>query len=487
MLVWLQCGVIMQSTFTRRSFLRSTAFGAAALGASRVLPLPSVLAQGAPGEKIRCVQIGCGGRGMNHLEWTVAQSKENLVAIVDADEKRFRMVKEWMQKKQLSTDNLQVFTDYRRMFDKLGKDFDAVFIATPNHQHALPAMMAMNLGKGVYCEKPLTHNIAESRRLLAMAAASKAPTQMGNQGHCEEGYRRLCEFVWAGVIGKITETHSWTDRANGGEGPRPPAIPVPQGLHWDEWIGPAPYRDYHADLHPHEWHGWYDFGNGSIGNMGCHVLDGVCWALKLEHPASIECEEIRGGTEERYPTGSRIRWDFPARADMPPVKVYWYEGLKKDAKTGASGNLRQAKGENANLPPLYQELLKKYPDEEFDTNGTIYVGEKGYLYTGTYGGRMHLLPLEKSQEISSTVAKTLPRTKNIMTDFLDAVRAGKKQTAAGFDYGARLTEFTLLGNLAQHAGAGKKVEWDGTNMKVTNLAELNQLVARAPRKGWTAA
>ena len=117
-----------------------------------------------------------------------------------------------------------------------------------------------------------------------MAARYKVPTQMGNQGHCEEGYRRLCEFVWAGVIGNITETHSWTDRSNGGRGPRPPSEPVPAGLHWEEWIGPAPYRDFHSDLHPHEWHGWYDFGNGSLGNLACHVLDGVFWALKLDHP-----------------------------------------------------------------------------------------------------------------------------------------------------------------------------------------------------------
>ena len=150
----------------------------------------------------------------------------------------------------------------------------------------------------------------------AMAATSKVATQMGNQGHCEEGYRRLCEYIWAGAIGKITETHSWTNRANGGEGPRPPTLPIPAGLHWDEWIGPAPYRNYHSDLHPHEWHGWYDFGNGSIGNMGCHVLDGVYWALKIEHPSSIEVEQMRGGSDERYPTGSRVRWDVPARGNL---------------------------------------------------------------------------------------------------------------------------------------------------------------------------
>ena len=238
---------------------------------------------------------------MAHLE---GAEKERFVGLVEVDDNRPAAVKKWMQRKGGDADKIQVFTDYRRMFDAIGKEIDAVFIATPNHQHALPAMIAMQLGKNVYCEKPVCHDIAEARAMRAMAAKTKVATQMGNQGHCEEGYRRLCEYIWAGVIGGVRETHSWTNRANGGEGPRPPKLPVPVGLHWDEWIGPAPYRDFHEDLHPHEWHGWYDFGNGSIGNMGCHVLDGVFWALKCEHPTSIEVEQLRGGSDERYPMGS---------------------------------------------------------------------------------------------------------------------------------------------------------------------------------------
>jgi len=286
-------------------------------------------------------------------------------------------------------------------------------------------------------------------------------------------------------VGKITETHSWTDRANGGAGPRPPVLPVPAGMNWDSWIGPAPYRDFHSDLHPHEWHGWYDFGNGSLGNMGCHVLDGVFWALKIEHPTSIEAEEVSGGSDERYPLGSRIRFDIPARADMPAAKVYWYEGLRKGAKEGAAGNLHAAKGDARNFPPLLRELQKQYPDEEMDRpdSGTLYVGEKGILYTGTYGGKFHILPMEKMNQMEQP-PRSLPRPKSVMTDFLDAVRAGKKETAASFDYGARLTEFTLLGNLAQHAGVGNKVEWNGPKMKVTNLKDLNKWVKGTYRKGW---
>jgi predicted dehydrogenase len=438
------------------------------------------------GDKVRIVQIGCGGRAMEHLKNT---AKEELIAIVDVDEKRHAVVKKWFEGKGGDASKLQVFTDYRKMFDKIGKNADAFFIATPNHHHALPAMIAMQMGKNVYCEKPVCHDIAEARAMREMAAKTKVATQMGNQGHCMDGYRKLCEYIWAGVIGKVTETHSWTNRANGGEGPRPPKLPVPAGLHWDEWIGPAPYRDFHDDLHPHEWHGWYDFGNGSIGNMGCHVLDGVYWALKCEHPASIEVENLRGGSDERYPTGSRVRWDIPARGDMPALKVHWYEGLKPDAKGKPQGTLRAVKGDDRNYPDLVYELMKKYPDEGIDDpkvdSGTLYVGDKGVIFTGTYGDRMHVVPFEKMKEIPAP-AKTLPRPKDIFTDFLDAVRAGKSETSVPFDYGTRLTEFAILGNLAMKAGAHKKVEWDGPNMKVTNIPELNAWVKRPYRDGWKA-
>ena len=476
----------MKANLNRRSFLKRTALAAGALSATRLLPGPNILAATGTIDKLNCVQIGCGGRGMSaHLDQVVNRHQQNLYAIVDPDANRHAEVKGWLQRHNLDGDKLQVFTDYRPMFDKIGKQIDAVFIAAPNHHHAPAAMIAMQLGKNVYCEKPVCHDVAEAREMREMAARSKVATQMGNQGHCEEGYRRLCEYIWSGVIGKVTETHSWTDRANGGVGPRPPTLPVPAGLHWDSWIGPAPYRDYHSDLHPHEWHGWYDFGNGSIGNMGCHVLDGVYWALKIGHPTSIEVEYIRGGSDERYPTGSRIRWDVPARGDMPPLKAYWYEGLNQTTHEEAIGNLKAARGDARNFPPLLLELRKQYPDEELDRgdSGTLYVGEKGVIFTGTYGDKMHIVPWEKMKETPQP-AKTLPRPKDIFTDFIEACRAGKTETAASFDYGTRLTEFSILGNLAQHVGEGKKVEWDGLNMKVANIPELNQWVKRAYRSGW---
>jgi predicted dehydrogenase len=466
----------MTTRLHRRSFLKS----AAALSAA---PLVLSSRSGYSAEaksKLNCVVIGCGGRGATHIATAAGQ---NLVALVDADESRLDKARALAKDKKADADRILVFTDYRTMFDKIGKQIDAVFIATPNHHHALPSLIAMQLGKGVYCEKPLCHTIGEARMLSAAAAKYKVATQMGNQGHCEEGYRKLCEYVWAGTIGNITETHSWSDRANGGIGPRPAKSAVPATMHWDEWIGPAPFRDFHVDLNPHEWHGWYDFGNGSLGNMGCHVLDGVYWSLKLEHPSRIEAETVAGGNEERYPTGTRIRWDFPARGEMPPVKVYWYDGRIGEGDPGDGNKATKGTKGKANQPPLLAELKKQYPDEKFDSNGTLYVGTKGILYTGTYGGDMRIVPKTKMQE-TPVPAKTLPRTSGVAGDFLRAVRDGKTDTAAAFDYSAKLTEFTLLGNLAQRAGAGKPIEWDGPNMKVTNLTDLNKWIAIQPRKGW---
>jgi predicted dehydrogenase len=470
----------MKSPVTRRSFLKSSALAAGVISAAPF----NILTAANAGDKVRCAVIGCGARAMAHLNATL---DEQLVAIVDVDETRPAVVKKLLRDKERDASKVKEFTDYRKMFDKIGKNIDAVFIATPNHHHALPALIAMQLGKHVYCEKPVCHDIGEARALRAMAAKTKVATQMGNQGHCEDGYRKLCEYIWSGVIGPVTQTHSWTNRANGGIGPRPPKKSPPRGLHWDEWIGPAPYRDFHDDIHPHEWHGWYDFGNGSIGNMGCHVLDGVYWALKVEHPTSIEVEQMRGGSDERYPMGCRVRWDVPARGDLPALKTYWYEGLNERAKGDAEGLLRVAKGDDRNFPPQLVELLKQYPDEELDStdSGTLYIGEKGIIFTGTYGDRMHIVPYEKMIQTPAP-PKTLPRPKGVFADFLDAVRAGKTATASDFDYGTRLTEFSLLANLAMRAGVGKKVLWDGPGMKVTNLPELNAWVKREPRKSWRA-
>ena len=378
--------------------------------------------------------------------------------MVDPDERRHGVVQKWLQGRNLEVGKVQAFTDYRKMFDKVGKEIDAVFIATPNHHHALPAMIAMQLGKNVYCEKPVCHDIAEARAMRAMAAKSKVATQMGNQGHCEDGYRKLCEYIWAGVIGKVTETHSWTDRANGGEGPRPPKLPVPAGLHWDEWIGPAPYRDFHDDLHPHEWHGWYDFGNGSIGNMGCHVLDGVYWALKLEHPTSIEVEQVRGGSDERYPMGSRVRWDVPARGDMPPLKVYWYEGLNEKTTGKPAGNLRTAKGDDRNLPVRADRNCASNIRTKSLMPATaarsMWARRVSFSPART-ATRMHIVPDGEDEGDARAAQDLAPPQGRFHRLHRCLPRAGKPRRRR-FRVSQPLTEFTLLGNLAQVRRSGSK-------------------------------
>ena len=320
----------MKTQSNRRSFLKHVAMAGGAVSASHLFSFPAILRAGSSTSNVNCAVIGCGNRGRSHLS---AVKGENLVAVVDVDDKRLAAAQDsrqgWKEGRRLHR--------LSQMFDKLSKQIDAVFVATPNHQHALPTMIAMQLGKGVYCEKPLCHDIAEARKLAQMAAQCKVATQMGNQGHCQDGYRRLCEYVWAGAIGKITETYSWTNRANGGRGPRPPSEPVPAGLHWDEWIGPAPFRDFHEDLHPHEWHGWYDFGNGSLGNLACHVL------MACTGPSGWSTRQHRNrrdfrGQRSVIPTGTTIRWDFPARGDMPALKAYWYDGRRGDRRPGRPEN-----------------------------------------------------------------------------------------------------------------------------------------------------
>jgi hypothetical protein len=477
----------MKSRLTRRDFFKAGAVAGAAAGLGLVHG-PTILAAGpAPSGKVRVAVIGCGGQGGGvHLP---NAAREQLVAVCDVDDTKISKNLEALAKKvpEAKIDGVKKYYDYRKMFDEMAKDIDAISVATPNHHHFLPAMIAMQLGKAAYVEKPMAHSIEQARQMAAASVKYKVTTQMGNQGHSAEGYRRLCEYIWAGAIGKVTEVHCWTDRANGGSGPRPPKEPIPAGLHWDEWIGPSPYRDFHKDLHPHEWHGWYDFGNGSLGNMACHVMDGVVWALKLKHPTSIEAEYILGGSDERYPVGDRLRYDFPARGDMPPVKVYWWDGKKPGSKTDTK---KQAKAEgedtvsmgSQNWPTVASEWKQK-TGLKLDGSGTIYIGERGVMFTGTYGGGVTILPIEKMKEYPVPPA-SIPRIKGgHFANFYDSVRAGVP-AVSNFEVAAVLTEITCLGNLAQKAGLGKKVLWDGPNMKCTNMPELNKLVQLEYRKGW---
>jgi predicted dehydrogenase len=471
----------MSGRITRRGLFKGAAAGAVAVGGSRLFESPYIMAQ-TPAKKLRLAVIGCGGRGGGTLVPVAA--RENLVAMCDVDSNKFAdAIKS--AKKSVPTftgDGVKTYSDYRKMFDEMHKEIDAVFIATPNHHHALPALIAMQHGIGVYVEKPMSYDIHEARLMAEYAKKYKVATQMGNQGHSGDGYRVLCEYIWGGAIGDVTEVYHWSDCSNGGFTDKFAPKAAPANLNWDAWIGPAPYREFHDELHPHSWHGWHDFGGGALGNRGCHIMDGAHWALKLGGPCAIELEDANGGTKTRFPVSDRIRWDFPQRGDLPPVKVWWYDGKRKGG-SNQKGELADSVAENDRvLPPLLIELIKKEGKDRFATNGTLYKGTKGLMYTGFYGEGARILP-EEQHKATPAPPKKLERLKGgHFEDFLRGVRDPAHKPCANFEVSAPLTEYTLLGCLAIKAGLNQKVEWDGD--KCTNRPEINNYLRRDYRKGW---
>ena len=470
----------MQAKLNRRDFIKAAAVGIGGLSALSVCG-QTVAAERKP---LRVALIGCGGRGTTLLS---ELCKERVVALVDPDRRQFGGALDAIRKSDPKAEvaAVKTFSDYRKLFDEMGKELDAVVIASPNHQHALPALLAIRRGIHVYVEKPMAHTISEVRQLREEAQRHGVVSQVGNHGHSSEGCRRLCEYIWAGAIGQVREVICWSDRANGlPAGARPPVLPVPEGLDWEQWIGPAAFRDYHEGLHRHSWHRWCDFGNGSIGNMGNHIIDPARWALKLGAPASVELEEVSGGSDERWPVSTHIRWDFPAREGMDPVKLYWYDGLAKgqpyDKKT--VGNIDCVAREAQNRPPLVLELEKKY-SRDFGADGSLFVGDRGMMMIGPFGDGCRMVP-EEAHRAFPKPAATLPRVKGThQSDFFRACRGGAP-ACANFDYSAALAEIVLLGDLAMLAGAGKRIDWDGPAMRCTNLPELNRFVKQAAREGW---
>lgn len=473
----------------RRAFLKSAAITAAALGARRSLlaaDAPAIAATRSANSKLNIACIGVGGRGGAHLN---AASNENLVALCDIDEgtikRQLNHVIKYQAEIKSASKAPATFSDYRKMFDKMHKDIDAVVVATPDNHHAIASMMAIKLGKGVYCEKPLSYTIQEARALAQAAREQKVATQMGNQGRADEGWRLLCEVMWSGVIGNVKEAHIWTDRPgtarklwwpSGGERPAY-TDPVPQSVNWDCWLGPAPERPFVLNYrdgkfkgkrvyHDFVWRGWRDFGTGSMGDIGCHAMSGMFTALKIEHAAAVELVKDSGDlTQEMFPSSSIIRWEIPARKDQPPCQVFWYDG--------------------GYLPS--HELLEAPKDRELPDNGHLFIGEKGKLVW--HGGGPRLIPESKMKDFKKP-PQTLPRCAMMgqvdahQKEWIAACKGGPA-AASNFDHAGPLTEMVLLGNLAVFAGTGKKVEWDGPNMKVTNLTDLNRYVRREYRKGWT--
>ncbi|MDA3925679.1 MAG: Gfo/Idh/MocA family oxidoreductase [Kiritimatiellae bacterium] len=470
----------MLENLNRRNFIKTTAAGVGCVSALNVCGQNAV-----DTKKSLCIAvIGCGGRGCTLLPEIC---KEQVVALVDPDKRQLNSALARIKKLAPKSDHskIRTYSDYRKLYNEMGKELDAVVIATPNHHHAPAALLAIRLGINAYVEKPMALSLGEARQLKDEAKKYGVVTQMGQHGHSCEGARRLCEYIWAGAIGQVREVYSWSDRANGLiDVKRPPVSAVPKDLDWESWIGPAPFREYHSGLHRHSWHRWCDFGNGSIGNMGNHILDPIYWALKLGAPTSIENEEMRGGSAEYYSVSNRIRFDFPARGEMAPVKLYWYDGLAKGQTYNKKtvGNIDCVAPEAMNRPPVVVELEKKY-NRNFGTNGSILVGDKGFMTIGPFGDGCRIVP-EEAHRAFPMPKPTLPRIKGThQSDFFRACRGGVP-ACANFDYSDPLVEIVLLGDLAMRAGPGKSIDWDGAAMRCTNQPDLNRFVKAAYRDGW---
>jgi len=448
----------MSTRYTRRRFLKTSAALAGASAATAFLRGPYILAEGAPQAKLGVAVVGGGGMGGYSVDCAL---NERLVALVDVDDgKVAEAMKKFTERNKDGAPEPKIYCDYRKMLDECAKDLDVVLTATPDHNHAPAAIRAIHLGKAAFCQKPLAHNIRECYVLAQAAKDKKVATQMGNQGHCGEGIRRVCEYIWAGAVGNVLEAHAILGRNFGGSGGRPETKPVPQGLHWDEWIGPAPYRDYHEGLHPFNWRSWRDFGTGTIGDMACHNLDALFWALKIGEAKTytVECLNTKGGSAEMYPQDNVVRYEVPARAGMSPVKVYVYDhdGLKPDVMKEA---------EKAN-------------DRKFG-EFTLFVGDKGLI-----GSDSRILPEEKHKEFPSP-EKTLPRAHGgPIEDLFHCIKNGGAPCSNFTDSSGPLTAFALAGHLAMFAGVGKKLTWDVARMQCTNVREVNQYVRRTYRKGW---
>jgi predicted dehydrogenase len=448
---------------SRRQFIHHVAAGSAPLLVSSHV-LGRMANATPPSDKLNIAGIGIGGQGAHDL---AQMESENIVALCDVDAAYAAHTFDRYPKAKR-------FTDYRKMLDEQ-KDIDAVVIATPDHLHACIAAAAMKLGKHVYCEKPLTHSVWEARQLAELAREHKVATQMGNQGQASEATRRLCEMIWDDAIGPVREVHAWTDRPSNGlfneywpQGvERPTNSPsVPSTLDWDLWLGPASERPYHPAYVPFRWRGWWDFGTGALGDIGCHALDPVFRALKLGHPESVEASSTRVN-KETYPLASTVTYQFPTRGDTPPLKLVWYDG-----------GLR---------PPRPAELE---PDRQMGATGHLLVGDKGKILSRRTdeGPIFHLIPESRAKEYRDPPQK-LPRSIGHYKEWIEACKGGAPG-GSNFDWAGPLTEVVLLGNVAlrpelREELTTKKLLWDADNMRFTNSETANQFLRREYRQGWT--
>jgi predicted dehydrogenase len=445
------------SDMSRRRFIGNVATATAGL---TILPNVTISGLGhlAPSDKLNIAAVGVGGVGSTNVANCASQ---NIVALCDTDWS-------YAAKTFKAYPNARKYADYRKMFDEMGKQIDAVIIATPDHTHAAIAAQAIRMGKHVYVQKPLTHSVYESRVLRDLANEYKVATQMGNQGNSGDGIRQTCEWIWDGAIGDVSEVHAWTNRPIWPQGlERPNETPsVPPTMYWDYFLGPAKWRPYHPSYTPWNWRAWWDFGTGALGDMGCHIVDPAVWALNLGQPTSINASSTQLNTESA-PFAETVHYRFPDRGKvgnikLPPVKLTWYDG--------------------GLLPPRPEELA----DGQImgDRNGGIlFIGTKGKLMSGCYGRDPILLP-EKLDKNYKRPEPSLRRIENAMAGGheLDWIRACKEspesrvETSSNFNYSTLLNEIVVMGNLAVRLQDLKRpLLWDGENMRIKNIADDDEI------------
>ena len=435
----------MSRRITRRDVLK----GAAAGGFGFLFLRDSRLAFGSEAnEKLSVAIIGCGGKGKGNMQ---AVAGESIVAVCDTDDKATAEAAK-------DFPNARIYPDYRRMLDRMGRQIDAVVVSTPDHNHAPASVMAMKMGKHVYCEKPLTHSIYEARVMRDTARRHKVATQMGNQGTAGDGLREAVEVIRAGAIGQVYEVHVWSNRPIWPQGIERPAEtpPVPDDLHWDIWLGPAPKRPFNPCYQPFKWRGWIDFGTGALGDMGCHTLNMPFMALDLRNPISVEAEVFEM-TKETYPKRSIVTYLFPERNGLRTLRLKWHDGGLK--------------------PPA--DVLY---DRELPGSGVVLMGEKGRLFAGDdYGHRYELLPEDRFVDFKKP-EPSLPRSPGHHEEWIRACKGGEP-AMSNFNYASALTETILLGNLA--IVTGKPIYWDAASMKAINCPEADYYINTPYRAGWT--
>jgi predicted dehydrogenase len=459
------------NALSRRQFLNrtSTAIGTAALA------FPFVGNVLGANDRIRVACIGVGGKGDSDSS-DAARCGGEIVALCDVD-------KGTLAKKAKQFPNAKQYQDYRKLLDEMGGDIDAVTVSTPDHNHGVASIRAMKMGKHCFCQKPLVQTVAEARMMRKLATEKKLATQMGNQGSAESGLRRAVEVIQAGVIGNPLELHVWSNRPIWPQGLDRPAgeDPVPESVDWDLWLGPAAFRPYkRGAYHTFAWRGWFDFGTGALGDMACHTVNMPFRALKLGYPTVVEYEMGSRFYPETFPKTSRIRFEFPERDGLPPLKFWWYDGNPEDALKPLRPHAEAAR-----------EIIAT--EGKLPGSGALIIGEKGKLYSpDDYGARFYLA-MKGEEEFKSgnqhdaakAVPQSIPRSPGHMQEWFAMMKEGTP-AYSNFDIAAYLTEIILLGCVALRVGEGYRMEWDGPNMKSGNLPQAAQFVSRKSRPGWEA-